>query len=118
MCFHFAQPIRMGLDPHLPDLPDTGSPVGPENEAEYFRHEIIEFPARHGVRELLAVGTRSVLVFNVAGTQLAPGSLLIFTTSGAFILQIPSASPAIQTAIGHQGRVRYDFFHLKHLPKR
>jgi len=102
----------MDFDPHLPDLPDAGGPVGPENETEKLRHEVVEFPARHGIGNLRTIGAGAVRIPDTAGPQLAPFRLMVFAASRAFINKIPLARPAIQPAIGHQGRIRHDCFHF------
>ena len=64
---------------------DAGFPVGAEDQCKDFRKEIIEFLTLHDIRKLGTIHTTGIPVFDIAATDLAPGSFCIVMTSRAGI---------------------------------
>jgi hypothetical protein len=97
----------------FPDLCNTGSPVGFEDDSKYPGNKIVEFFARHRIRKFFAVSTAGIPVFNVAGTDFTPGGFPVFMASRAGAGEILPAGAAVKAAISNKGFVGNDGFHGK-----
>ena len=104
--------VCMPLNSELPNLPDAGGSVRPEDETEQFGHDIVELPAVLWIVELTAVGTSGELLLDAARSHFAPGCSVISVTPWTPILPIGSARPTVETTMCNEGRVRNDFFHI------
>jgi hypothetical protein len=92
----------------LSDGEDALFAVGAKNEGEDLRNRVVEFPA--GVwRFEAAIGTRTKLLIDVAGANVAPVFSLNLFATGAFSRQVFPARAAIQSAVGNQLRIVFDF---------
>jgi hypothetical protein len=101
----------MTFPPGLFDLPDTCGPVRFEKNREYFRHEIVELFACHGIRELHAFGACRDVFFLAAHPYFTPRCLVVAGASAAAFFEIRAASPAKKAAIGNEIGIRSDLTH-------
>jgi hypothetical protein len=80
----FGHVFGVPFEAQRTDLADAGRSIGPEEEAEQLGEEVVEFPAVHRVREIRAFGAGSVVPFETAGPDFAPGRFLVFAASRTF----------------------------------
>jgi len=82
--------------------------VRTKNEGENFRNRVVEFPASIGFFER-TIGTTTELLIDITRADFAPMLPRNLFTNLAFPFLVLSASSAIQSAVGNQLRIVFDF---------
>jgi len=90
------------------DGQDTFFAVRTENKGEYFRNRVVEFPASIGFFER-TIGTTTELLIDITRADFAPMLPRNLFTTRAFPFLVLSASSAVQSAVGNQLRIVFDF---------
>ncbi len=74
---------------------NTSVAVGTEDKSKHTGDKIIKELALHWIGMGFTVGARCVAILPAAASHLTPGGLYVVDTSGAFALNIRSASTAV-----------------------